>query len=106
MLVEGILRSNKGKNFVDRIINYDKSPTLDLGKGKVGTHLMAWGEVDGKFVVYPTIVQEKGGELKKLEQKEAHDYAMQNNEFIKFDTSEQADWFSKNYKAVWPEEMR
>lgn len=100
--IQTILDANKDKNFVDRIVNKDNYPTLDLGDGNYATHQMAWGESDGKYLVFPTVVYDKNtNTLKKLQDKEAFDYAVKNNEFIEFDNQEDADQFSREYKSVW-----
>jgi len=95
-----ILTTNKGKNFIDRIINKDKYPVLDLGSGKTATHLMSWGTADGKPVVFPTIFYENG-KLKQYNPKEALKLAIDRGEFIEFKSNQEADWFSKNYKMFW-----
>ncbi|MFA4834862.1 MAG: hypothetical protein WC749_02155 [Dehalococcoidia bacterium] len=98
-----ILNQNKDKNFVQRILTPDTSPVLVdyAGPGTHGTHLMASGEYGGKGIVYPEIIQGKDGNLKRLDRKEAGDYAIKNKEYIEFPTSEQAESFGKNYKRVW-----
>ena len=45
------LMQNSDKNFVQRILNPDVFPVMDLGDGNVATHKMAYGEKDGKFIV-------------------------------------------------------
>lgn len=100
--VASILNLHKEKNFVQRVLNPSQFPTMQLGQGVKATHLMGWANVDGKYIVYPTIIQDK--KTKKLKQLSANDavkYAMDNNEYIPFDDSQSADWFSKNYKSVW-----
>lgn len=99
--IQSILEDNKDKNFVKRILDPDKFPTLDLGDGQHATHLMAWGETDGKNIVYPTVIQGEDGKLKQLGDDEAFDYALKSGEFIEFKTPKEADEFSKNYKKVW-----
>jgi len=96
-----ILLANKDKNFVDRIINKDKYPVMDLGDGSYATHQMAWGDVDGKYYVFPTILY-NGKSLYKPDN--PFQDAMKSGEFIEFSSPEEADWFSKNYKLVWGNE--
>ena len=98
--INQILQENSKKNFVDRIINKDKYPTLDLGNGQVATHKMAWAEVGGQYVVYPTVVYEGNG-LVELDPNVALQRALQTQEFIPFNAPEDASWFSRNYKKVW-----
>lgn len=97
-----ILNQYKQFNFVDRVLNREKYPFIDYGDGNYATHKMAWGEGNGKYYVYPTIVYNKNkNALTELEPKMAAQYARTSGEFIPFDTPEEAEWFSKNYKSVW-----
>jgi len=97
-IIAQILLMNKDKNFVKRILNFPIFPVLDNGDGSISTHSMAWGEADGKYFVYPTVVQGGDGKLRRLSGRDAWDYAIKNNEYIQFDTKESADWFARNYK--------
>lgn len=101
-----ILTSNKDKNFVDRILNAENYPVIqrpDLGEGFISTHLMSHDYLDfpksKEAIVYPTIIYDKKTkQLKMLPQQEAYKYAIENNEYIKFPTLQDAGWFSENYK--------
>lgn len=95
-----ILNSNSGKLFVDRILNRQAYPTLDLGDGMHATHRMAWYADDGKYRVYPT-VQYVGGQMVDMGPDKGYDHAMKSNDYIDFKTPEEADWFSQNYKKAW-----
>jgi hypothetical protein len=94
-----ILEKNKHKNFVKRILDPDNSPKLDLGEGNYATHKMAWGESEGKYFVYPTIIQD-GDKLVDYG-KDAFNKAFEKGDVIEFSTPYEADNFSKNYKKVW-----
>jgi len=94
-----IMQANQSKPFVQRILQPDNYPSLDLGNGQRATHLMAWGDMDGKHVVYPT-VQMDGNGLKDYGDA-AFDRAIKSGDYITFPTAEEADWFSRNYKAAW-----
>ncbi|MBU2249371.1 MAG: hypothetical protein KKD77_21665 [Gammaproteobacteria bacterium] len=99
-----ILNANKSKNFVDRIINKENYPVIDLGNGDYATHLMSWEEDNKGYYVYPNILYENG----KLVQRtgaEAVKAAKKAGEFIKFDNPTDADSFSKEYKKVWNDPM-
>lgn len=98
--IKGKLDENKDKNFVDRIINKDKYPVIKNKDGSHSTHLMTYSEVDDKVIAYPEIVMVKG-KLKKLPPSKALEYALDKNEYISFDTTEDAEIFTKNYKNVW-----
>ncbi len=39
-IIKKILEHNKGKDFVDRILNPDKYPSMDIGNGNIATHKM------------------------------------------------------------------
>lgn len=105
MTLYKILDENKNLNFVQRIINpetYPVMPRPDLGEGKVSTHSMAWGEDKSGSFVYPEIIfNPKTRELQRLDSKDAINYAITSGELIRFDTPEEAEWFSKNYKKIW-----
>ena len=96
-----ILDKNKDKDFVRRILDPKGSPSIDLGKGFTGTHLMATAEADGKHYAYPTIQRDFEGNLVRLEPNEAFTQAKERGELIEFSSAEEALWFSKNYKSVW-----
>lgn len=104
--IRATLDQNKSKEFVRRILDPENSPSMDLGKGWTGTHLMA-AEFDPdteKWMVFPTIVM-MDGQLKQLEVNEAMHHAKATNEFIDFGgDKDKAISFSKNYKKVWESE--
>ena len=99
--VLGILKKNESKDFVQRILSPDKYPALENEDGTRSTQLMASGEVDDKFIVYPTIFyNSEKKELYKPEDPVGE--ALKTNNYIQFKTAEEADWFSKNYKLAMP----
>lgn len=95
-----ILDANNSKDFVKRILFPDNAPTLDLGNGEHATHRMAWGESDGSYYVFPTVMRGEKGELQDYG-RNAFDEAMKRGEFIKFSDPEQAAEFSEQYKKYW-----
>ena len=96
-IINSILLSNKDKNFVDRIINPDKYPVIKNNDGSYSTHLMAYGEVDGKNIAYPTLFyNQKTNSLYKPDDPVAE--ALKTGNFIPFNKPEDAEWFTKNYK--------
>ena len=99
--IQKILNKNKDKEFVQRILSPDTSPFLDNEDGSYSTHSMAYGEADGKFFVYPTVVKGEEGNLTRLKGREAWEHAMGTGETIEFDNEKDAEWFSKNYKKYW-----
>jgi len=109
-----LLLQNKGKNFVQRILNPNAYPSLEEwdGPGTSGTHAMSY--VSGKknkFHVYPEIIQDKKtGEMKyfgKNNRKAAWDYAKKTGEYITVDSQEEAEKFgSYGYKAAWGDPVK
>jgi len=104
--VNEILSYNQDKNFVQRILRPKDFPVLPAGenphKDVVHTHLMADGEMDGRYFVYPTVFMELDGRLNKIDDPDKAFYkAIFSNEFIEFPSQEEASWFAHNYKAVW-----
>ena len=96
-----ILEANKNKSFVKRILHKELYPTFDRGNGNYSTHSMAWGESDGKYVVFPTVLLNKKGTLSAYSPEEAWKHTQATGNFIEFDNPRDADWFSKNYKRYW-----
>ena len=99
-----VLDKNRGKDFVERIINPWDSPVLQNDDGTKSSHKMAWGESDGKYYVYPTVLRD--GEALNDYGDGAWSEAYKRGEYIEFNSAEDADWFSQNYKNVWPKAMR
>jgi len=104
--IKKILEENADKDFVQRILDPDNSPSIDMGlddngNPQRGTHFMASGESDGKYYAYPTIQRMADGSLKKMEVNEAFQQAVSNGDLIEFATDKEAKWFAKNYKKVW-----
>ena len=111
-----IIDQNKDKEFVQRILTPDAYPNISdddrLSEGSTATHQMSWGQnaPDGEateFYVYPNIINDKGklhwfkeGESYG-EHENAAQYAQKTGERITFDSKDEAQWFSENYKKVW-----
>jgi hypothetical protein len=89
-------------SFMERVVNPSEFPVIENDDGTVSTHRMADSEVDGKFIAYPTIVQKPNGKLVQLEDEAAFNYAMATDEFVEFDTPEEASEFARGgYKKLW-----
>lgn len=87
--------------FEQRILNPNKFGAIDNGDGSESTHRMAYGETDGRFVAYPTIVQ-RGKALQQLGDDEAFDYAMRSGEHRSFKTEAEAKAYAEGgYKKFW-----
>lgn len=92
---------NTQLNFEKRILNPSQYPTLQNEDGSYSTHQMAWGDSDGKFFAYPTIVQQ-GNQLIRLPDALAFQHAMESGEYRMFSTPEDADAYaSGGYKDSW-----
>lgn len=102
--IQAILEKNAHMNFVQRILQPEKYPVLDNGDDTHSTHLMSYSESDGKYVVYPSIIQYPNGKLQGLDPDRAYNHAMQTGEHISFDSEKEAEWFSQNYKKFWGQE--
>ena len=112
--VMSILSRNADKNFVQRVMFPEQAPSITNydNAGRVtghSTHSMA-ADVDdvGNWFVYPTVVQQSDGSLKRLQQTrdnpEAFKHAAQTGERIPFGKDkDSAIWFSSDdgYKQIW-----
>lgn len=104
--IHSILAQHLDKNFVQRMLNPTSVqpyvfPTDSDYAGKVGTHLMSYSTDDGGAVVYPEIVYNKETKrLERLNSDEAYKYAIKTGEHIRFDTPEEAEWFTTRYKTI------
>ena len=98
--ISEILSKNLDKPMVKRIVDKDIYPVLENEDGTVSTHSMSWGDAEGKYYVYPTVVQ-KGDKLERLDSDKAFQRAIKDRDYIEFDSPDEADWFSKNYKRFW-----
>ena len=105
-----LLQANSDKDFVKRILDAKNSPFIDNGPGNdPSTHKMAVevGEALGeeaadKRYVFPTIQREQDGNLVDYKDwKAAWGPAKAKDDFMEFDTAEEADWFERNWKVVW-----
>ena len=103
--IRGILSQHENKDFVQRILNPKKYPSIPAEGGKRATHKMMWGEADGKFFVYPSIIHKKGKLVDLgVKSNKAMEHALTSGEYIRFSTAKEAEQFSKGYKKVWPKQ--
>ena len=102
--IERILRDNSSVPFVKRILFPFKSPVTidpeDPEKKRVMTHKMEYKTADGKAYAYPRVMVNEDGALQDYGNA-AFDEALKRRDFIKFDTPEMADNFTKLYKKYW-----
>lgn len=94
---------NTKLNFEQRVLKPNEYPTIPNEDGSVSTHRMAYGEVDGRYVAYPTIVQpKKSNQLVELKDRDAFEYAMNSGEFRSFKTEDEAKSYAEGgYKKFW-----
>lgn len=99
--MQAILDANKDKEFVQRILMpQEDAPRLEF-KGGHSTHSMAADIIDGRWIVYPTVVT-INGQLTRLQVDEAQIHALDTGEFIDFGKNKElALNFSKHYKKTW-----
>lgn len=93
-----IFGSNANKTFVQRIMRPDNFPRLEH-EGGYATHRMSWGQLGDKYVAYPTVLYD-GKKLVDHGDK-AWEQVSKTNNYITFDSADEADWFTKNYKSAW-----
>lgn len=94
--------SDSKLQFEKRILNPSQYPVLTNEDGTISTHEMAWGEMDGKYIAYPTVVQLPNGKLQRLPDEIADFYARENKEYRTFDTPQDAENYSRGgYKFQW-----
>lgn len=104
MDIEAVLNRYNSVPFVRRILTPFKAPVAiddeDPEKKRVMTHKMAWGEADGKYYVFPTVMPDESGALRNFGDK-AMDEAFKRRDVVPFNTPEEAAYFSENYKTFW-----
>ena len=86
---------NTGKSYFER--QSERARSIRTGhrvnqKGQQESHLMAWGESDGRYVVYPTLFQTKEGEW--YESEDAFEEAKKRDELFWFDNPDRAKQFA------------
>ncbi|AUV61841.1 hypothetical protein HWB52_gp26 [Pseudomonas phage Littlefix] len=94
---------NTKLNFEKRVLKPNEYPAIPNDDGSVSTHRMAYGETDGRYVAYPTIVQpKKANELVELGDRDAFEYAMKSGEYRSFKTEDEAKAYAEGgYKKFW-----
>ena len=99
--IDSVVKQNTNLNFIDRVARPEKYPTLPYGNG-IATHLMSWGDIEGKPAVFPTIIFDPDTlSLKQLPIDQAFDHAAKTGEYLHFPNDEMADLFSREYKRHW-----
>ena len=97
-----VISSDSPLNFEQRVLKPNSYPSIDNGDGSVSTHRMAWGEADGKYMAYPTIVQGEDGKLLELDGDKAFEHALNSGEYRAFTKPEDAEAYAEGgYKKYW-----
>ena len=95
--------NNQKPPFIQRILNNDERSIpliMEDGKKHHGTHLLSYGERDGKTYVFPEI-QDFDGDLIRLNWPANLDTAIERGDFLEMDP-EEAELFTKEYKKFYP----
>lgn len=95
--------NNQKPPFIQRILNNDERSIpliMEDGKKHHGTHLLSYGEHNGKTYVFPEI-QDFDGDLIRLNWPANLDTAVERGDFLEM-SPEEAELFTKNYKKYYP----
>ena len=95
--------NNQKPPFIQRILNNDERTIpliMEDGKKHHGTHMLAYGEKDGKTYVFPEI-QDFDGDLIRINWPANLDTAIEKGDYLEM-TPEEAEEFTKNYKKYYP----
>lgn len=93
---------NTKLNFEQRVLNPGKYPGLKLANGDIASHLMAYNDMTDAngnpyYIAYPNVIQQ-GDHLVQLDPRDAIRYALENNEYRRFNTPEEAQYYTNYYK--------
>ena len=102
------IANNSNAPFMKRILTNDRRSIPEPQKywkngqnsGLRSTHILSYGEKDGKTYVFPE-VQEENGELKWFDWPQNLNRAIQNGDYLEM-SPEEAEWFTTNYKSYYP----
>jgi hypothetical protein len=92
-LMKAILAANKEKNFVQRITNAGDWPVQRNPDGSYSSHRMGSSEVDGRNIVYPTLVYDPSTNSLKQPSDPVRQ-AISTGEYIEFPNSTAAEAFA------------
>lgn len=102
--IERILRDNSAVPFVKRILFPFKAPVTldpeDKNKKRVMTHKMEYKTADNAAYAYPRVMVDENGQLRDYGDG-AFDEALRRKDYIRFNTPDQADQFTRTYKQYW-----
>lgn len=95
--------NNQKPPFIQRILENDNRNIpliMEDGKKYHGTHLLSYGEKDGKTYVFPEI-QDFDGDLIRINWPASLDTAIEKGDFLEM-TPKEAEDFTRNYKKYYP----
>lgn len=95
--------NQKKPPFIQRILNNDERSIpliMEDGKKYHGTHMLTYGERDGKTYVFPEI-QDFDGDLIRINWPVNLDTAIESGDYLEMDP-EEAEQFTKKYKLYYP----
>lgn len=101
------LISKSSAEFVTRLKDANRKSIQDWeNPDNIATHKLSWATADDKTLVFP-MVQDINGELYdfsdpkyKHEKFDALENAIKTKNYVEFPNSDDADWFTKNYKNL------
>uniref|UniRef100_A0A6M3JS11 Uncharacterized protein n=1 Tax=viral metagenome TaxID=1070528 RepID=A0A6M3JS11_9ZZZZ len=97
-----IIQGNQNIPFIQRLINRYIYPVINNPEGTQSSHKMMWGQVNDKYIVFPSIELVNGKLTDMLKAGiDPMEQALQNKNFIEFDSPNEAEWFTKNYKKYF-----
>jgi len=95
-----LLGANKDIPFVDRILSPQNYGVIKNQDNSISTHLMsAEYDENGDAYAFPMIVKTENGLRKFNDPREALNYNKKIGNVMKFNTIEEADMFTRNYKT-------
>ena len=87
--------ANKHVDWIARIME-GNDLSIKEPDGGIATHKLAYAEVDGSYVVFPTIIKE-GKKLVEKDVDSALDHALKTGNFVEFNSESDAKYYSSLY---------
>ena len=93
--------------FETRIARPDPKMFIPDSKGNPQTHRMAWGNIEGQFIAYPTIVEQDGKLVQYENNTDTMKLMKKTGNFKAFDTKEEAEayadggWKTKKFNETY-----
>lgn len=87
---------NSHLDWIKRGTDPEEKRAIENEDGSKSTHKLAWGEADGKYIVFPSIIEQSDGTLKELTLQEAQKLAVEKKNYLTVPSKEFAEYYSKN----------